>query len=216
MESRRDQILAAPLETFVPQQGKPRFTTHRHWLTIALFIALLVSPDRISAKSDVWSPFGLRGETVTALALAGPGDVYAGTSSGTILRVVYRESTPLVQNLDGASSPISAIAVDPANPDVAYAATNSGLFRSRDGGFTWTGTAAGPVGVVAIAVDPQDSGIVYASAGAFGLFRSSDAGENWFRTSLTEIGESPTVRANSHRPGDSAPTPWVLISCAWK
>src|SRR5262245_36997273 len=134
---------------------KHRFAARRHWLTIALFVPFLISPDRISGKTDVWSHFGLPGETLTALALAGPGDVYAGTSSGAILRVSYRESTPLVQNLGGDSSPISALAVDPRNSDVAYAATNGGLFRSRDGGFTWTGTANGPLDVVAMAVDPQ-------------------------------------------------------------
>ena len=179
-------------------QGKHRFAAHRLWLPITLFIPLLVSPDRISGKTDIWSPIGLRGETVTALALAGPGDVYAGTSSGAILRVVYRESTPLVQNLGGDSSPISALAVDPGNPDVAYAATNSGLFRSRDGGFTWTGTAASPVGVVAITLDPQDFNIVYASASAFGLFRSADAGESWIRTSLTDSVENLVI--NPHDP----------------
>jgi len=168
----------------------------RRWLTIALFIALLVSPDRISGKTDVWSHFALRGETVSALALAGPGDVYAGTSSGAILRVVYRVSTPLVQNLAGDSSPISALAVDPHNPDVVYAATNSRLFRSRDGGITWTALGAAPVGVVEIAIDPRESNILYASARAFGLFRTTDAGESWIRTSLAESVEKLVIDPN--------------------
>ena len=61
-----------------------------------------------------------------------------------------------------------------------------GLYRSRDGGVTWTrlqgnGLPAGVMGRIGVAVAPSDPHVVYAliqsSAGA--LWRSSDGGNHW-------------------------------------
>ncbi len=93
---------------------------------------------------------------------------------------------------------------DPANPVVIYAdmwehqegpwenagfsGTNSGLYKSIDGGTTWKklekglpGAAQG-LGRIGIAISPSSSKHVYASVDARengGIYRSDDAGENW-------------------------------------
>jgi hypothetical protein len=83
---------------------------------------------------------------------------------------------------------MDALAIDPQNPSTIYAAFfNDVLMKSSDHGATWTSLAI-PLdavdgcdecnGVNVVAVDPQNSGIVYA-AGDVGLLRSTDAGATW-------------------------------------
>ena len=72
-----------------------------------------------------------------------------------------------------------------AGPD---APSGSGLYRSTDGGGTWTevtggGLPAKPYGRIAVAVAPSNSSIVYAmvESGKSALFRSDDGGKTWSR-----------------------------------
>jgi photosystem II stability/assembly factor-like uncharacterized protein len=94
------------------------------------------------------------------------------------------------------------LSMDAANPQVLYAALweayrleyqmssggpGSGLFKSTDGGDTWSeitrapGMPAGVIGRIGIAVSPADSTRVYALVENEngGLFRSDDAGLSW-------------------------------------
>src|SRR5690349_12245020 len=64
---------------------------------------------------------------------------------------------------DGASVP--ALAFDPKNPNIAYASVQGGgVFKSLDGGRTWSLSSTGLYGpfVNALAVDPVDPERVYA------------------------------------------------------
>jgi len=94
------------------------------------------------------------------------------------------------------------IALDPNNPDVLYAALweawrkswgmssggpGSGLFKSTDGGESWTeitrnpGLPAGTIGKIGVTVSGADSNRLWAQVEAEngGLFRSDDAGATW-------------------------------------
>jgi photosystem II stability/assembly factor-like uncharacterized protein len=100
---------------------------------------------------------------------------------------------------------IGKIAIDPRNANVVFVAaighlyaSNSerGVFRTRDGGRTWTKVlGTDDVGAVEIVIDPSDSRIVYAglwntrrppwftyaptNGPGGGLFKSLDGGETW-------------------------------------
>jgi photosystem II stability/assembly factor-like uncharacterized protein len=97
------------------------------------------------------------------------------------------------------------LSIDPSNPQVVYASLwevfrkpwllssggeSSGLFKSTDGGTTWTelsgrpGLPAGPLGKIGVSVSPADPNRVYAivEAAEGGVFRSDDAGATWQRT----------------------------------
>jgi photosystem II stability/assembly factor-like uncharacterized protein len=104
------------------------------------------------------------------------------------------------------------LAMDPVNPRVLYAAMwriqrfpwgmsagggRSGLWKSTDGGDTWTDISANPglpnsaLGRIGVAVSPVNPRRVYATVEApdsagiprGGIFRSDDAGATWTRTS---------------------------------
>jgi photosystem II stability/assembly factor-like uncharacterized protein len=119
--------------------------------------------------------------------------VYKSTDGGrTWRRVLYRDDKT------GAID----ISIDRANPQVMYASLweayrkeyqmssggpGSGLFKSTDGGDTWTeitrspGLPSGVVGRIGVAVSGANGRRVYAlvEAEKGGLFRSDDAGATW-------------------------------------
>jgi len=97
------------------------------------------------------------------------------------------------------------LAMDPTNPRVLYAGfwrvlrtpwslesggEGSGLWKSTDGGETWSeltrqpGLPEGTVGIWGIAVSPSNAQNLYAivEAEEGGVFRSKDGGETWERT----------------------------------
>jgi photosystem II stability/assembly factor-like uncharacterized protein len=107
------------------------------------------------------------------------------------------------------STGCSSVTMDPKNPDVLFAGTwdfrrkgwtfrsggdgptavsGSGLFRSSDGGKTWTelkggenGLPAHPWGRVEVVAAPSDGNVVYAliESENSALYRSSDGGKTW-------------------------------------
>ena len=120
--------------------------------------------------------------------------VYRTTDGGkSWTRVLYRDE----------QSGAIDVTFDPNDPSIVYAALwqarrqpwnfssggpGSGLYRSRDGGLTWTqlkgnGLPAGILGRIHVSVSPADSRRIYAmiEAHAGGLYRSDDGGEHWAR-----------------------------------
>jgi photosystem II stability/assembly factor-like uncharacterized protein len=92
---------------------------------------------------------------------------------------------------------ISAVVVDPQNPDTVYVAMlSAGVVKinSLDGGQSWTGINSGLAGdtVTALALDPQNPQILYAgvqSRAGLGvvstLFKTTDGGMTWNSTAMT-------------------------------
>ncbi len=77
---------------------------------------------------------------------------------------------------------IDAIIVDPANSNVVYLASSSGLFRSTDGGCNWTAGTNGSGDARSLELGlntPAASRILYAGISGRGVFRSNDGGQNW-------------------------------------
>jgi photosystem II stability/assembly factor-like uncharacterized protein len=108
---------------------------------------------------------------------------------------------------------IGRIVVHPTNPDIVYVAAQGdlwgpnkerGVYRSTDGGVTWTNTlfVNEDTGANDIAIDPQSPNILYATmyqrrrtvfgfagggAGS-GLYRSTDGGAHWTKLGGTGVG----------------------------
>jgi len=76
------------------------------------------------------------------------------------------------------------LAVDPTNPQIVYAGTSVGVFKSSDTGATWTAASSGlpsPVNIQGLAVDPASTQTLYAAndASPSGVFRSTDGAATW-------------------------------------
>ena len=85
---------------------------------------------------------------------------------------------------------VSAIVVDPQNSANVYVAAGGRVFRSTDGGRSWTGGLQLDPRIDALAVDPQRPSILYAGAGA-GVFKSVDAGRSWVPSGLGQTPRQP-------------------------
>jgi hypothetical protein len=76
---------------------------------------------------------------------------------------------------------ITALAVDPVDPQIVYAGAHGGeLFKSTDGGGSWSDLSAQlpeQTGVVAVVVDP--AGRLYLLCDRLGVLLSYDGGSSW-------------------------------------
>jgi hypothetical protein len=100
-----------------------------------------------------------------------------------------------LNNSTGLSGDVNSIAVAPNALSVVYAGNFTGVFRSSDGGATWTKQAGtglpGLLNPVVMTVSPVNSAIVYLGSnigGGSGLFRSFDGGNSWSLVNLPGAG----------------------------
>ena len=87
---------------------------------------------------------------------------------------------------------IRSLAIDPGNSSTLYAGTNAGVFKSTDGGESWSAVNTGlpesissgnyPA-VISLAVDPASNSTVYAVISGYGVFKSTNGGGNWIAVS---------------------------------
>jgi len=138
-----------------------------------------------------------------------PGKLWSDSNDRGLYRTADGGKTwTLVLKGANASTGCSSVTMDPKNPDVLLAgmwdfrrrgwtfrsggdgpdaASGSGLFRSTDGGKSWTsvttakGLPPGPWGRVEVVYAPSDAKVVYAlvESKASALFRSADGGASW-------------------------------------
>jgi photosystem II stability/assembly factor-like uncharacterized protein len=153
---------------------------------LILFVALAAP----RAKSQTWKPLGPDGGDARALAIdpSRPNRVYLGTTDGHIFGSEDGGRHWRLLGLAG-SAPnaiVTAILVDPRNSDILFASTwtrekrgeGGGIYRSSDGGRSWS--ASGLIGhaVRAFVAAPTDPDTLVAGA-LDGVFRSRDGGNNW-------------------------------------
>ncbi len=91
-------------------------------------------------------------------------------------------------------SSLFALAIAPTNPPAIYAGADDGIFgglyKSVDGGNTWSPSDSGLTvdsRVHALAVDPQNPTTIYAGTHNAGLYKSVNAGVSWVVTGLTNV-----------------------------
>jgi photosystem II stability/assembly factor-like uncharacterized protein len=136
----------------------------------------------VAAEGPLWGPGGDRG-------------LYKSNDGGKNWKaaLTISENTGVVD-----------VAIDPANPDIVYAAAyqrrrhvftlidggpESAIYKSTDAGATWNKLKSGlpsvDMGRIGLAVSPADPNVVYATVeaadGKGGIFRSNDKGATWER-----------------------------------
>ncbi|MCL4508777.1 MAG: hypothetical protein M1296_04530 [Chloroflexi bacterium] len=149
---------------------------------------------------------GLGSASVQALAIdqTNANNVYVGTNMG-----VYKSTngTAFTQLSGMGTNNVQALVLDPTNPSVIYAGTNpntnGGIWKSTDGGNTWTQMNTGlpsGTGVFGLAVTPGSNSTFYAAVGTSptttSLYQTTNAGGNWsnlnISSTVTSIAVSPT------------------------
>jgi len=159
-------------------------------------------------SSAAWSDSGISqglGNDETALnvgpmALHCGGGAFAGLAGGVWLTTDIGSTwTEKDTGLSGAD--VTTIAVANDSSHTVYAGTNAnGIFKSVDGGATWTAFNKGlqvitpatntapatnaKISVNSIAIEPQNPQLVLAATSG-GMFRSSDGGDNWTNIPFT-------------------------------
>jgi photosystem II stability/assembly factor-like uncharacterized protein len=165
------------------------------------------------------SPGPGTGWSAIAFAPTDSRTVYAGTSGFFSAGVfdIRRPAAGVFVSHDGGASwtpanggqaadaNVTALAVDPRDPQVVYAATgNRGVLGTTDGGQSWTPPGQGlpeSLPVLSVAIHPSQPGVVYAGLERAGLYRSGDGGATWQPASA---GLNPESRATDvlFDPGD--------------
>jgi len=119
---------------------------------------------------------------------AQPGSLHSGTDAGVFRWV---EQTARWEQLSAALGDVWAILHDPKDPSILYAGTRpAALYRSRDGGVTWSELAApgiakfsdvnmGPTRVTQLLFDPFATDTLWATVEIGGIYRSDDRGDTW-------------------------------------
>jgi photosystem II stability/assembly factor-like uncharacterized protein len=86
---------------------------------------------------------------------------------------------------------VASLIPDPRTPETVYAVgflsdpgLKTGMFRSGDGGATWTALTDVPGGQIPpLAIDPGDPSTIYAGSNDSGMYKSTDAGRTWIHSS---------------------------------
>lgn len=92
---------------------------------------------------------------------------------------------------------INDLVLDPSHPATLYAATgDNGVWKSIDGGTSWSRAATGlpkRVAIDALAIDPVTTTTIWATAGAAGVYKSSDGGSTWTQASTLLLNSGLTA-----------------------
>jgi photosystem II stability/assembly factor-like uncharacterized protein len=122
--------------------------------------------------------------------------------------ISFREIGPAISG-----GRVTAAVGVPGNPDVYYVgAADGGIFRTEDGGTTWKALFQyEPVASIgALAVDPQNPGVVWAGTGEAnvrndvsfgdGVYKSTDSGAHWKRMGLDHSFQISRIVIDPHHP----------------
>ena len=159
---------------------------------------------RTGVLAPVWQSVGPSniGGRITSLALhpTNANFIYAGAAAGGGWKSTDNGVT--WTNIFNESYSIGSLALDPNNPEIVYVGTGeanpggvaiypgNGIWRSTDGGQTWTNLGLATTGQLGrIAIHPSNSNKIFVAAlGLYrsktqdrGVYRSTDGGTSWQR-----------------------------------
>ena len=146
---------------------------------------------------------------IGSIAVDSSGNVYVGTGEGNLSCDSYYGVGVLKSTDGGStwtqlgaatfgSSTITKIIINATNPNVILASTSygfttsstnacqfvspnssTGVYRSTNGGSTWSSTLSPGPGASDLVIDPSNSAIVYAAISGNGIYKSTNGGVNW-------------------------------------
>ncbi len=192
-----------PNEDYFTQRAYPDAYVDMKAFDAGMTEARLLAVEKVAGFDDEWTVEGPGniGARVNTVAVNPQNEniIFAGFSSGGLWRTKDsgQNWSPIFD--EKAWPSIGDIAISPTDPNTIYVGTGDpnisfypmlgdGIYRSTDGGDTWThlGLAAQRV-ISKIALHPTNPNIIYAASmglpfvrdDARGLYRSTDAGASW-------------------------------------
>lgn len=109
---------------------------------------------------------------------------YGSNNSGNLMFSIVEGDEWLYRGPERPSPSINELTIDPENPNVVYAATTEGVYKSTNGGDTWVaklnglGTFGG-LEVTNLVIHPTDSDTLYISTWGDGVYKSTNGGDSW-------------------------------------
>lgn len=206
----------------------------RYDLAVAEAIALQEGgPLTTSAGSLAWQnvgPYNVGGRVTALDAVPGGGTFYLGSANGGVWKSTDGGANwaCLTDRLSFAS--VGALAVDPSNPSTVWVGTGesngsvdsydgNGLWRSSDGGATWTQRGLASAGrISAVVVDPANPlhvlvgvmGRQFSTGPDRGLYRTLDGGATW--TNVLFVSDSVGVADIAINPAN----PDTMYCATWE
>ncbi|MEO9477394.1 MAG: T9SS type A sorting domain-containing protein [Cyclobacteriaceae bacterium] len=123
---------------------------------------------------------------------AGTGEVFAGnlsfvrgngifksTEKGAAGSWIQLEST----TNDSKFNSVNRIVIDPTSEDVLVICTNDGIYRSADGGDSWTEVYKSQSEVQDLVATADNFNLQYAGVNGTGIIKSVDGGQSWVKSS---------------------------------
>ena len=213
----------------------------------AYFKKLLDKKERSVEKSmDIWTSIGPF-ETYkngTSTAISTHANVYSidqstqntdllicGTESGGVFKTTDLGLTwSLISKQEVFCNGITAVAIHPTNDDIFYISGNSRIYRTLDGGSTWSENFYAGGSIYEIKFDPEDVDHIFLIGGP-GLFESHNGGTSWtnrFSETCWDLDFHPTdtdtlylLKSNSvakmtefYRSLDSGAN-WSIVNNGW-
>jgi len=225
----------APSDHFDLMRSYPDLTPDIKGEDQALHMAHLMSqiPARQNGFDESWTVEGPGniGARINAIAVPDgkPDTIFIGYAKGGIFRTYDGGTTWDELFEDEERLCIGALAINPLSDDVIYAGTGdrniggsfttgNGIYKSTDGGNTWENKGLIDQKIISdIAINPQDTSIIYASAMGIpslpnsdrGVYKSTDGGDSW--TQVLFINDSAGVNQVEINPNN----PDVLYATGW-
>ncbi|MCF6183159.1 MAG: hypothetical protein L3J56_00795, partial [Bacteroidales bacterium] len=170
----------------------PDDTNHNTWYAGAASGGIWKTTDAGSNWTNLSDDFTNLSVNALVMAKSNTNILYAGTGEsfpgGTYLKGngiwkttdkgvtwVQLSSTAADDNF----SYINRIIVSPDDANIVIAATETGLFKSADGGTSWNKVYESNFGVEDLTADPTDFNILFAGDHSKGIIRSVNAGDTW-------------------------------------
>ncbi|MFY0601684.1 MAG: T9SS type A sorting domain-containing protein [Cyclobacteriaceae bacterium] len=123
---------------------------------------------------------------------AGTGEIFAGNTSFVRGNGIFKSTqrgilgswTQLISTVnDRTFESVNRIIVDPNSEDVVVICTNTGIYKSIDGGATWDEKLSSNTEIQDLKYVSGDFSIQFAALNSIGIYKSTDGGDTWDNSS---------------------------------
>ena len=112
-------------------------------------------------------------------SLTDPNILFAGTESGGIFKTIDKGMNWFMVSDQTLIANVRSIKIDPADANIVFAGDRSSIYKTTNGGQTWTTLfTQNSLGVNDFSINAENPNIVLAGTNS-GLLRSTDGGDTW-------------------------------------